>query len=543
FFVLAARERAVRMMGWREKFKTRNAKLQTHPGSYHRFLALALRQKSLTIFLTLAIFAGSYTLFDKYVTKGRIWSWAADTYLVAYINMPTGAEISRTDEIVKKFEESVVENTNISRVFANVTSDYGRVEITFPEKVQQSAFPLILKEQLTSQAVQIAGPNVGVYGFGPGFYSGGGSAPQFRLQVLGYNYNEVKRIAEDLGRKLEQNPRIREVDTNGSFGYGGRDDLFEMALKVDRQNLKRFHLTTAEVLQQIQSYLRESLDWQHIKVAGKELNYRTKMRGYRDFSIDELKNLFIETSKGEKVRLGEIASIGERKALAEIVREDQQFLRWVSFEYRGPWKFGDRLVANVIKNTKLPYGYKLKRATFFFLTEEEKKQIYWVLAFALLLVYMVTAGLFESLVQPFVVILAVPLALVGVFLIFYLTETNFDRSAYIGVILLAGIVVNNSIILVHHINNLRQKGLAVFDALIQAASDRIRPILMTSATTVLGLLPLVLFSKAEESIWYALSLATIGGLLSSTLLVWVVIPVVYGVLWKVIKSRMAKILC
>ena len=211
--------------------------------------------------------------------------------------------------------------------------------------------------------------------------------------------------------------------------------------------------------------------------------------------------------------------------LAEIVREDQQYLRWISFEYRGPWKFGNRLVDSVIKNTQLPHGYRLQRATFFFLTGEEKEQIYLVLAFALLLVYMVTAGLFESLLQPFVVIRTVPLALIGVFLIFYFTDTNFDRSAYIGVILLAGIVVNNSIILVHHINDLRRKGSAVLDAVIQGAADRVRPILMTSATTVLGLLPLVLFTDAQGSIWYALALATIGGLLSSTLLVLVVIPV------------------
>ncbi len=195
------------------------------------------------------------------------------------------------------------------------------------------------------------------------------------------------------------------------------------------------------------------------------------------------------------------------------MREGQQYLRWISFEYRGPWKFGNRLVDSVIKNTQLPHGYRLQRATFFFLTEEEKEQIYLVLAFALLLVYMVTAGLFESLLQPFVVILTVPLALIGVFLIFYFTDTNFDRSAYIGVILLAGIVVNNSIILVHHINDLRRKGSAVFDAVIQGAADRVRPILMTSATTVLGLLRLVLFTDAQGSIWYALALATIGGLL------------------------------
>lgn len=126
----------------------------------------------------------------------------------------------------------------------------------------------------------------------------------------------------------------------------------------------------------------------------------------------------------------------------------------------------------------------------------------------------------------------VPLALLDVFLIFFFTETNFDRSAYIGVILLAGIVINNAIILVDHINLLRNKGLAVLDAVIQGVRDRVHPIMMTTATTVFGLLPLALFTEAQESIWYALALATIGGLLSSAPLVLVVIPVGYVIIAK-----------
>jgi multidrug efflux pump subunit AcrB len=358
-------------------------------------------------------------------------------------------------------------------------------------------------------------------------YSGGGAAPQYHLQVLGYNFNEVKRFAEEVGGKLARSPRVHDVDTNSSFGYRQRDDLFEMVLAIDRQKLQRVHLAAAEVLNAVQNYLRENLDWQRVKLAGKEMEYRMKMVGHSDFDIDDLRRLVIQTSSKEQVRLSEVAQIGERKVLAQIVRQDQQYVRSISFEYRGPWKFGDRLVENVVNNTELPPGYKLERASFFFLEEEEKRQLYGVLILAVLLVYMVTAGLFESLKQPFIIILTVPLALIGVFLIFYLSDTNFDRSAYIGVILLAGIVVNNAIILVHHINMLRQRGLSVVDAVIQGSLERARPIFMTSATTVLGLLPLVLFVRPDESIWYALALGTVGGLLSSTLLVLLIMPIAY----------------
>jgi HAE1 family hydrophobic/amphiphilic exporter-1 len=125
----------------------------------------------------------------------------------------------------------------------------------------------------------------------------------------------------------------------------------------------------------------------------------------------------------------------------------------------------------------------------------------------------------------------VPLGLIGVFIIFLITHTNFDSSAYIGVILLCGIVVNNGIILIDHINNLRRNGMELHSALVQACQDRIRPILMTTATTIFGLLPFVLLDpgkgEGHARIWYTLSLSTIGGLITSTIFTLTVIPVFY----------------
>lgn len=210
-----------------------------------------------------------------------------------------------------------------------------------------------------------------------------------------------------------------------------------------------------------------------------------------------------------------------------IVRENQQYQRLVAFEYRGPPKLGNRLVETIIKTTHLPPGYKVEKATYFFLREEEKRQIYFILAISLFLVFLVTAGLFESLLHPFLILFTVPLSLASVFLIFYFTGTNFDRSAYIGVVLLGGIVVNDSILLVDHINLRRRRGMSIREAVLQGTCDRLRPILMTTFTTIGGLLPLVLLSRSNESIWYSLALATIGGLIASTLMVLTVIPVLY----------------
>jgi hydrophobic/amphiphilic exporter-1 (mainly G- bacteria), HAE1 family len=145
------------------------------------------------------------------------------------------------------------------------------------------------------------------------------------------------------------------------------------------------------------------------------------------------------------------------------------------------------------------------------------------------LIFMVTAGIFESIRQPLVVLLAVPMALIGVFLIFFYAGAPFNREAEIGVIMMGGIVVNNAILLVDHINRIRRETTLTLElAVIRGTLERVRPILMTTATTVLGLLPLVLFTRtASSTIWTALTYSLIGGLLASTLFVLTTTPSLY----------------
>ncbi len=497
--------------------------------AYRFLLRKALAWPLVVLVAAGGLFYFSYDQFDKNVTRGEIWRWDGDTYLICWARLPRGAELQRADDIARTFEEKVVGLPGVKRVSTYVYPERVRIRIDFPKAVQLSAYPLILKEQLSVLASRFAGVAIGVYGFGPGFSTGlGGSAPNFRIQVLGYNYNEVKRIAEAVGRKLQRNPRVRDINTSGSGYWWSSRAHTETVLRVKRDRLPAYGLTVAEVLDQVTAYLRENQGWQRLVLGKEELEYRVKFADFRDFDFRDLFNVVIYSSAGKGVRLPEVTEIVEQPVQSEIVRENQQYQRWVTFEYRGPYKFGQRLVDAVIKNTALPPGYKLKQPKWF-LSAEEKKLIYWVLALSLLLVFMVTAALYESLIQPFIVMLTVPLALIGVFLVFWLTETNFDRSAYIGVILLSGIVVNNAILMVERITRLRRQGLPVREAIVRGAEQRIRPILMTTATTVFGLVPLVL-SGGESELWGTLALSTIGGLSSSAALILFVTPALYRLL-------------
>jgi HAE1 family hydrophobic/amphiphilic exporter-1 len=177
----------------------------------------------------------------------------------------------------------------------------------------------------------------------------------------------------------------------------------------------------------------------------------------------------------------------------------------------------------------VPEGYKVLADSESRIQRSEQKQIYGVLALSIVLVFMVTAALFESLRQPLCVLLTVPMALIGVFLMFFYVGASFTREAYIGVIIMGGIVVNNSILLVDRVNRLRRaEGWLLRPAIVQGTLDRVRPILMTTSVTIVGLLPLVLFQETvNQNIWNALAYALMGGLTSSTILVLTVTPALY----------------
>jgi len=519
--------------------KDKNVVMEFLVKVYSGFIRIVLNHRLATVFCAVLIFAGSYYLFDKYVTKGRIWGFGSqdETYVRVWVRLPSGADLERCDMVVRMFEDQILENPGYEKVTTRVMSESGSIMVEFPDSIKYTAVPLILYDKLTAYAAQFAGASVSVYGAGQVFSAGGigGSMANFRLNVYGYNFEEVRKIAEAIGRSLERNSRVRNVETSNS-GWYFRDKLYESVLKIKRDKIAEYDLSIMEVLWELRKYLRGTLQSQKLKIRGEEIDYSLKVKGFEDYQLSDLEKVLIRTNSNELVRLSEISEVVEQRVMSNISRENQRYNRTISFEYRGPHKMGERLIDGVIENTHLPEGYSLDKGDSYFMTREEEKEIYLVIAFAILLVYMVTAGLYESLIHPLVILLTVPMALIGMFLIFFFMDKNFDSNAYIGVILLAGIVVNNSIILVDHINLLRKRGMNIHDAVVQGCLNRVRPILMTTTTTIMGLLPLILFTSQTgggNSIWYSLSIATIGGLLTSTPLTLSVIPALYVLLEEV----------
>ena len=345
----------------------------------------------------------------------------------------------------------------------------------------------------------------------PIIYLAMSSARHSQLEITDY----ADRYVKD---RLQILPGVAQLLLMGERRYA-------MRIWLDRDLLAAYALTPADIERALRAQNVE-VPSGRIESSGREFTVLSET----DLTTpEEFRKIILKDADGYLVRLGDVATIGDRDVLNVILREDQQYQRSVRYEFRGPRKLGDRIRDVVIGATDLPDGYRIEGQQEWSWSDDEQKQIYTVLALSLVLVFMVTSALFESLRQPISVLLTVPMALIGVFLMFFFTEASFTREAYIGVIMMGGIVVNNAILLVDHVNQLRRRdGIPLMDAVVRGTLERVRPILMTSATTIFGLLPLVVLSETvNANIWNALGYALIGGLASSTLFVLTVTPALY----------------
>jgi hydrophobic/amphiphilic exporter-1 (mainly G- bacteria), HAE1 family len=501
---------------------------------YAGLLQVTLRFPWVTVAVAAVCLAASWWVFDNNVSRGQIWAGGFGqqrSFVQVFVDMPRGSDLERVDDMARHFEERLDRIPEIEKYTTNVSGQRASIRVDFPLEMEFTAVPLVIEEQMKAYAVTFTGASVRVIGQGPSFGSGGGggAAPNYTITFLGYNYERLAEIAEDFGSRLEGHARVHEVDTNASAGFFVRDRATEFVALIDREAAARLGITVREATDLVRSSLRGTGPQGSVVLGEEPVRFEVKLAGYRQADVLDLQETVVATSAGSRVRLGDLMRVDERRVLTQIRRENQQYERSVAYEFRGPRPLGDNVRDEQIARTILPPGYSIRERSQWRVPEDQARQFTFLLLVSIGLIFMVTAGLFESIRQPLSVLLAVPMALIGVFLTFYFVGAVFTREAYIGVIMMGGIVVNNAILLVDHINRVRLESESdLLAAILRGTLERVRPILMTTATTVLGLLPLVLFTQsADSTIWNALTYSLIGGLLSSTLFVLTTTPALY----------------
>jgi HAE1 family hydrophobic/amphiphilic exporter-1 len=500
---------------------------------FERALTFLMRHPVEVLLVVIVLLFGAYRWFRAEVTIGRWYPWYSKEYLYVRVGMPPGTDIARTDETIRAFEDKVVAQDYEKEMNVRIVSENAQAIIGFPPGVERSYRPYALKEELIQLATQFAGIDISVSGFDPQWYSssmGAGTYYSSRIKFFGYNLKKLKEITGDLEKTLRRNPRIKEVRTVSSRYGWWRGDTVEDVLKIDKAALRRYDIDPAYLYFHLQTMIQGQFGTPaRIRTGGKDITVSVKFPEASRLDMRGLREALIQTRAGEYLRLGEVASFDEAPIAGSIDRENQQFQQTIMWEFRGPSKAEERYRKAVFASLHLPPGFSATLDETWFVTEEEQKQINFAIAVALVIIFMILAALYESFILPFFILLAVPLALIGVFVAFVVAKAPFDPTAYIGVILLSGIVVSNSILLVDHINLRRRQGLGLLEAVVRGTKDRVRPIFMTTATTIFGMLPLLLIGAEanKRQIWSSLALCTVGGLTSSTILVFVVLPVLY----------------
>lgn len=342
------------------------------------------------------------------------------------------------------------------------------------------------------------------------------------VEIRGDDLTTLTSLANQAKEKIAEIQGLTNVETGFQ---GGRP---EIDIRIDPVAAAQFSLEANNIGTQLKNLL-SGVDSGRLEENGEYVDIFVKTP---DISPDQLAGALLDTSQGTRIRLDEIASLHYTVSPREILRVNQVRVAEIKAHIYGGIAFDKsaRQVEKAVSELALPVGYS------FAVTGEEKmrRQSFGSLEFALLLavvlVYMVMAAQFESLLHPFVILLTIPLALVGAVFLLFILGMPFNIMSFIGIIMLAGIAVNDSIILVDRINRNRKEGRELDEAIIEAGRMRIRPIIMTSATTMLALLPLTIGIGEGAALRAPMAIAVIGGLFTSTLLTLVVIPCAYRII-------------
>ena len=538
------------------------------PNSFERAVRLTLRGWWVVLLIAAAtMVAGGYVYQEK-VNKGGFFRMPEREVLYLGIRLPEGTDVQMTYETLLRFERELLPVPDGVRMRASVYRNRGSLQINFEvDETRYSELPLLYRSRLIDLAEKMAGMGIYIAGFADqayvkGFF--GGINFNSTIKITGYNSKILERIADRALRRVERNRRVRQARVLNDLNriYSAQD---ESIISIQRDNLRDYDLTVLEVV----TFLRRliGLDYPtNMVVDGEAEQVQLSYDDSEEIEFAQVADQIIFTSSGKRVRLGDILTLETIPLAGPIVREDQRYAKYLTWEYIGTESMRSRYLKSALDRITLPYGYTAEETEREFLTPEEEGQLTLMLLLAVAFIYMILAGLFESFSLPVLVLLSVPMSLVGVFTIFWLTDSTFDSSAHIGLVLLFGIVVNNAILLVarfrHEARDMLRTdlgarfgdGLAtrprsvrgafelhrlertqrvhrLREAICRGTRVRLRSILLTSGTTIVGLAPLLIrFEELEgKDIWENLALSSIGGLTASVILILLALPAAYYV--------------
>jgi len=496
---------------------------------YPSLLRAALKQRFLTIVFAAGLFASAIFIIPL-IGIDLIPELSQGEFNVEF-KLPPGTPIEKTDSIIAAVQKKSLKIPGVKTTFSasgagnklNISPDqggenWGELSVILKKGASKYDEEKTM-EQMRQHLENIPGLQ---YKFArPELFT---FATPVEIEIFGFNISDLKNISRKIVNKMEKSTQFTDIKSTIEAGHP------EIRVVFDREKAAYYGMEVSEIAERVVNLVKgksaTKYSWYDRKI---DVLVRADKRGFR--SIQDIRDLIIHHADGKPVALNSIADIRVDTAPGEIRRSDLQRVAVISSGIA----FGDLMgaadtVNNIIDSLALPEGITASVSG----QNEEMELSFQSLKFALMLaiflVYLVMASQFESFLHPFVIIFSIPLAFIGAVYALYITGHTINVVVFIGAILLAGIVVNNAIVLIDVINRLRIGGMDKVSAIVEGGTLRLRSILMTTLTTALGLLPLALGIGEGAELRSPMAVTVIGGLTASTLLTLVVIPVVYSIL-------------
>ena len=496
---------------------------------YSSMLRWSLNHSFIVLASAILIFAGSLALLPR-IGVELIPQLSQGEFNVEF-TLPPGTPIEQTDAAMRSVQNHANIMDGISTTFAvagtgnRMTANpdeggenKGELNVSLAAETSSSGEQHVI-DNLRGSLQQIPGLQ---YKFGrPELFT---FKTPVEIEISGFDLAGLKRAGDTVVRKLSDNPRFADVKSTMETGSP------EVQIHFDRDKAAALGLQVHEVADRIVSNIRGNVATRY-SWRDRKIDVLVRARQSDRASVDDIQQLIVNPSDERPIPLSAIASVEIANGPGEIRRVAQQRVAIVSanLTYGDLGEAADE-ISQTLSETALPPGTFAQIGGQNEEMSSSFRSLVFALALAVFLVYLVMASQFESLLHPFIILFTIPLALVGAILALYLTGTTISVVVFIGLILLAGIVVNNAIVLIDMINQMRHRGMDKLEAIREGGKSRLRPILMTTLTTTLALLPLAIGFGDGAELRAPMGITVIGGLMVSTLLTLIVIPVMYNLM-------------
>ncbi len=495
---------------------------------YKKILGWSIKHRFTTILLSIAMFVVSVVMV---ISVGAEFFPATDEGMINInVSLPVGSETKEIDSILNEIQDSIYEIPEIESVFTSSGgggimsvggSGGGSISVLLSDLNERDRSAKEISDEIRTIVKDIPGAEISVSE--SSMMMIGMSAGDISISIKGDDLEALKNIGDDFKSIIAKVEGTREVTTSYE------DGIPQVQIIADRGIASQYGLTTAQIGRAVINTLSGS-NVTRYKVNGDEIDVVLKGDNVYGESISYLEMLPIETPFGNNIPLSEVADIKVEKGPISIRRENQVRVLTVSGSVMGrDIQTVSTEIQELLKEYDMPYGYNYTFGGEIEQIQETFTDLGLVMIMAIALVYMIIAAQFESLIQPLSIMFSVPLALSGGFIALFVTGLPLNVIGIIGLIILVGVVVNNAIVLIDYINIRRKRGEDRTAAIMKAGPIRIRPIMMTALTTILGLVPMSLGMGEGAELTQSMGVVVIGGLSLSTVLTLIIVPVMYTI--------------